>query len=169
MIKSFNGKTPIIAESAFISETAYIIGDVEIGEYSGIWPGAVVRADFASIKIGSNSDVEENSVLHTSYPMEIGDNVIIGHGVVMHGLKIGDNTIIGINATILEEAEIGDYCIVAAGSVVTEKMKIPSRSFVTGVPARVKREITEQQMARLDEHNRYYTKEYRQSCKEQGI
>ena len=169
MIKRFGGKTPRIAESAFVSQAAYVIGNVKIGENSGIWPGAVVRGDFASIKIGSNSDIEDNSVLHTSYPMEIGDNVIIGHGVVMHGKKIGNNTIIGINATILDEAEIGDYCIVAAGCVVTEKMKIPSRSFVAGVPAKVKREVTEQQMARLDVHNRYYTKEYRKSCKEQGL
>ena len=169
MIKSFNGRTPKIAESAFISEAAYIIGDVEIGENYGIWPGAVVRGDFASIKIGSNSDIEDNSVLHTGIPLEIGDNVVIGHGAVVHGKKIGNNTIIGINAAILDEAEIGDYCIVAAGCVVTEKMKIPSRSFVAGVPAEVKREVTEQQMARLDEHNRYYNKEYRKSCKEQGL
>lgn len=169
MIKSINGKTPRIAQSAFVSETAYVIGDVEIGESSGVWPGAVLRADFASIKIGTNSDIEDNCVLHPWKPMEIGDNVIIGHGVIMHGKKIGNNTIIGMNATILDDVEIGDYCIIAAGCVVTEKMKIPRRSLVAGVPAKVKREVTPQQLARLDQHNQYYTKEYRRACKEQGL
>jgi len=169
MIKSFNGKTPDIAESAFVSESAYIVGDVRVGENTGVWPGAVVRGDFSSIRIGSNSDVEDNCVLHTAVPMEIGDNVIIGHGAVIHGRKVGSNSIIGMNATILDEAEIGDYSIVAAGCVVTEKMKIPSHSFVAGVPAEIKGKITAKQMAWLEKHSLYYSKQHKKSCREQGL
>jgi len=158
MIRSLNGKTPKVADSAFVSEAAYVIGDVEIGENSGIWPGAVVRGDFASIKIGCNSNIEDNSVLHTATPMEIGDKVIIGHGAVIHGKRIGNNTLVGNNACILDEAEIGDYCIIAAGGVVTGGMKIPRQSLVAGIPAKIKGKITMQQKAMLDEGYQYYTR-----------
>jgi len=168
MIRSFRGKTPKVAESAFVSEAAYVIGDVETGENSGIWPGAVVRGDFASIRIGGNSQIEDNSVLHAGTPMEIGDNVIIGHGAVMHGKRIGNNTLIGNNATILDEAEIGDYCLIAASCVVTEGMKIPSRSFVAGVPAKVKGGISPQHLKWLQEGYQVYTKLAAQ-YKEQGL
>lgn len=88
MIKPFDGKNPCIAETAYICQTACIIGEVVIGEYSGVWPGAVIRADFAPIKIGRSTIVEDNSVIHCGEPMEIGDHVIIGHGAVVHGKKI---------------------------------------------------------------------------------
>ncbi len=158
MIRSLNGKTPKIAESAFVSEAAYVIGDVEIGENSGIWPGAVIRSDFASIKIGCNSHIEDNSVVHTATPMEIGDNVIIGHSAVIHGKRIGNNTLVGNNATILDEAEIGDYCVIAAGCVVSGRMKIPRQSLVAGIPAKVKGKITTQQKAMLDEGSEWYSR-----------
>jgi carbonic anhydrase/acetyltransferase-like protein (isoleucine patch superfamily) len=169
MIKSFNGKTPKVARSSFISEAAYLAGDIEIGEYCGIWPGVVIRGDFAPIKIGHDTDIEDNSVLHTATPLEIGDNVLIGHSVVIHGQKIGNNTLIGNNATILDEAEVGDNCIIAAGCVVTERMKIPDRSFVAGIPAEIKYEITAAQMARLDKHDMYYSRETRKLYKEQRL
>ncbi len=169
MIKAFNGKTPKIAKSAFISEQAYIIGDVDIGEECGVWPGAVIRADFASIKIGYNTDIEDNTVLHVKEPMEIGENVVIGHNVVVHCRKIGNNTFIGNNATVLDEAEIGNNCVIAAGAVVTGGMKIPDGSFVAGVPAQVKRKVDAQQMDLVGEHYRYYTKEYKRLYKDQGI
>ena len=142
MIRSFGGKTPKVAESAFVSEAAYVIGDVEIGENSGIWPGAVVRGDFTSIKIGRNTMIEDNSVVHTGVPMEIGDNVTIGHSVVMHGIKIGSNTLIGNNATILDNAQIGSFCVVGAGCLVSQGMKIPDNSFVVGVPAKIKGQVS---------------------------
>ena len=142
MIRSFEGKTPKIAESAFVSEAAYVIGDVEIGEGSSIWPGAVIRADFARIKIGQNNLIEDNCVLHTGIPMEIGDNNTIGHGVVMHGLKIGNNNLIGMNATVLDNVEIGNHCIIGAGCLVSQGMKIPDYSFVVGVPAEIKGQVS---------------------------
>ncbi len=141
MIRSFNGKTPKIAVSAFVSEAAYVIGDVEIGENSGIWPGAVVRGDFASIKIGCNTMIEDNSVVHSDVPLEVGDNVIIGHSVVVHGVKIGNNTLVGNNATILDNAEIGSFCVIGAGCLVSHDMRIPDNSFVIGIPAKIKGQV----------------------------
>lgn len=171
MIRSFNGKTPKIAESAFVSETAYVIGDVEIGENSGIWPGAVVRGDFASIKIGCNTMIEDNCVLHTGVPMEVGDNVLIGHSVVVHGMKIGNNTLIGNNATILDNAQIGSFCVIGAGSMVSHDMKIPDYSFVVGVPAKIKGQISpekRQKRPRLRQGPQSYA-EMLKLYKEQGL
>ena len=153
MIRSFNGKTPKIADSAFISEAAYVVGDVEIGENSSVWPGAVIRGDMGKIIIGKNTVIEDNCVIHSGSPIQppisdvtIGDNVIIGHGAVSNGRRIGDNVIVGMKSTILHDAEIGDYSIIAAGCIVKEKMKIPERSFVVGVPAKIKSKISDEQL-----------------------
>ena len=146
MIRAFNGKEPKIAESAFISEWAYVVGDVEIGEGSGVWPGAVIRGDFGRIRIGKNCQVEDNSVLHSGTDMEIGDNVMIGHSAVVHGLRIGNDVLVGNNATILDRAEVGDRCIVGANALVTTGQVIPSDSFAVGVPARLKRQASAEGM-----------------------
>ena len=151
MVKSFNGKTPRIAGSAFISKTAYIIGDVEIGENCVVMPGAVIRADLGKITIGDNTIVEDNCVIHSGSldgfeDIVIGENVVIGHGAVNHARKIGNNVLIGINATILHDAEIGDFCIIAAGALVGQGAKIPDRSFVAGVPGKVKKEVSQEQL-----------------------
>ena len=153
MIRSFHGKTPKIADSAFISEAAYVIGDVEIGENSSVWPGAVIRGDIGGIKIGRNSVVEDNCVIHSGSPnlpptaeATIGNNVIIGHGAVSNGHRIGNNVMIGMNATVLHDVEIGDNSIIAAGCVVKEKMEIPDNSFVTGVPGQIKGKVTAEQL-----------------------
>lgn len=138
MIRSFGGKTPRIAESAYVSEAAYVIGDVEIGEGSGVFPGAVIRGDFASIKIGNNTMVEDNSVIHSGVPVEIGDNVTIGHSVVVHCVRIGNNNLIGNNSTLLDNAEIGNHCIIAAGSLVSQGMKVPDYSMVVGIPGKIR-------------------------------
>jgi carbonic anhydrase/acetyltransferase-like protein (isoleucine patch superfamily) len=151
MIRSFNGKTPKIAESAFISEAAYIIGDVEIGENSSVWPGAVIRADFGKIMIGKNTVIEDNCVVHSGSPsgvsdVTIGDSVVIGHGAVINGRKIGNNSLIGMNSTVLHDVEVGDFCIIAAGSLVGERMKVPNRSFFAGVPGKIKGEVSTEQL-----------------------
>jgi carbonic anhydrase/acetyltransferase-like protein (isoleucine patch superfamily) len=138
MLRAFNGKMPMVADSAFVSERAYVVGDVEIGEDSGIWPGAVVRGDFGPIRIGKNCQIEDNSVVHVGGTLEIGDNVIIGHSAVIHGQKIGNNVLVGNNATILDFAEIGDNCIVAANSMVATAQKIPDNSFAVGAPAQIR-------------------------------
>ena len=113
MIRDFNGKSPKIAPSAFVSETAYIIGDVEIGENSNIWPGAVIRADFGKTTIGHNTLIEDNCVVHSGTDVTIGNGVIIGHGAVIHCRRIGNNVLVGNNASILDGAEIGNSASLA--------------------------------------------------------
>jgi len=168
VIRSINNKTPKIDESAFVSEAAYIIGDVEIGKNSGVWPGAVIRADFSPIKIGCNTMVEDNCVLHTGVPMDIGDYVIIGHGVVVHGEKIGNNNLIGNNATILENSQIGSFCIIGAGSLVSAGMKIPDKSFVVGVPGKIMGQISPEQLQWLQKGSQSYMELLRQ-YKQEGL
>jgi carbonic anhydrase/acetyltransferase-like protein (isoleucine patch superfamily) len=143
MIRTFNGKTPKIHETAFISEAAYIAGDVEIGEDSSVWPGTVIRGDHAPIVIGKRTQIEDNCTVHSGTPLTIGNNVHIGHSVVVHCSRIGDVTLIGNHATLSENAEIGECCVVGAGALVTPGMKVPDRSFVVGVPAKVKGEVSE--------------------------
>ncbi len=168
MIRSFNGKTPEIAKSAYVSEAAYVIGDVEIGKNSGIWPGTVIRGDFASIKIGCNTMIEDNSVVHSGAPMEIGDNVTIGHSTVVHGIRIGNNNLIGNNATILDNAEIGSFCVIGAGCLVRQGMKIPDNSFVVGVPAEIRGQISPEQLLRLRKGTQSYAELLKQ-YKQQGL
>ena len=151
MIKSFEGKTPQVAASAFISEASYVVGDVEIGEGTNIWPGAVVRGDTGHIRIGRNVSVQDGCVIHSGIPphldLTIGDMVHVGHGAVIHCSSIGDNTLIGINATLLHGAEIGSFCIIGAGCVVGEGMKVPDYSFVVGVPGKIKGKVTEKHLS----------------------
>jgi carbonic anhydrase/acetyltransferase-like protein (isoleucine patch superfamily) len=151
VIRSINGKMPEIAESAFVSEAAYIVGDVEIGENAIVWPGAVLRGDFGKIKIGQNTAVEEGCVIHSGSlsgagDVLIGNNVTIGHGAVLNCRKIGNNTLIGMNSTILHDVEIGNFCIIAAACLVSQGMKIPDKSFVAGVPGKIKGEASAQQL-----------------------
>ena len=174
MIESLNGKTPKVARSAFISEAAYIVGDVEIGENSSVWPGAVIRGDFGSIRIGNNTAVEDTCVIHSGSPttftvdVTIGDEVHIGHGAIVNCNKIGNNVLIGMNATILHDVEIGNFCIIGAGCLVTQGMKIPDRSFVAGVPGKVKGEVSAPQLQWVQESPRSYD-ELAKQYKEQGL
>ena len=152
MIRSFNGKTPKIAESAFVSEAAYVVGDVEIGEESNVWPGTVIRGDVGKITIGRNSSIEDNCVIHSGTPSApvgdvfIGDRVIIGHGAVLNCQRIGDNVLIGMNATVLHDVEIGSHCVIGAACLVGQGMKIPDNSFVVGVPGKIKGRPTPEQL-----------------------
>ncbi len=171
MIKSFRGKTPRIAQSAFVSEAAYVVGDVELGENSSVWPGAVIRGDFGKIKIGKNTAVEDNCIVHSGSPADpiggvtIGDNVHIGHGAVVNCRRIGNNVLIGMNATILHDAEIGNFCIIGASCLVSQGMQIPDKSFVVGVPAKTKGEVTPQQLFWVEKAPQAYAelvKQYKQ-------
>lgn len=155
MLESFDDRFPKVAESAFVHPSAVIRGDVEIGEYSIVFPGAMVNGDYGSIRIGKCVSIEENCVLHAASladwirdertRLDIGDYVTIGHGAVIHARTIGDRTMIGMNATVLHNVEISDRCVIAAGAVVPETMEIPPRSFVAGVPAEIKGEISPSQ------------------------
>jgi carbonic anhydrase/acetyltransferase-like protein (isoleucine patch superfamily) len=168
MIRTFNGKTPRIHETAFISEAAYIAGDVEIGEGSSVWPGTVIRGDHAPIVIGKNTQIEDNCTVHSGTPLTIGDNVHIGHNVVVHCSRIGDTTLIGNHATLSEYAEIGDFCVVGAGALVTPGMKVPDRTFVVGVPAKVKGEVSQERIDITRQSVDIYVKMSKE-YKEQGL
>lgn len=157
MIRSFDGKTPVVAASAFVSEAAYVIGEVEIGENVSVWPGAVLRGDFGLISVGAGTVIEDNCVVHSGSTLtpdadgnirgdiRIGQNVQVGHGAVINGRSIGDNTLIGMNATILHESEIGAGCVIGAACLVSQGMSVPDHSFVSGVPGRIRGKATEKQ------------------------
>ena len=160
VIRSLDGKTPKIHPSVFVSEAAYIVGDVEIGENSSIWPGAAIRGDFGRILIGKNCSIQDNCVLHTDDYLELGDNVLMTHGAVVHGGKVGSNVLIGINAVVLEEAHIGNYCLIGAGAVVLAEARVPDHSLVIGVPGRVMA-LTQQQEQRLQDPTASYVRNAR--------
>lgn len=164
MIRALKGTTPKIAASAFISEAAYVVGDVEIGENSSVWPGAVIRGDMGRIKIGRDTVVEDNCVIHSGTPslssltsdVVIGDRVQMGHGAVFNGRKIENNVLIGINATVLHDAEIGNFCIIGAACLVGQGMKVPDNSLVIGVPGQIRRITTENQQWWVEEGYKSY-------------
>jgi carbonic anhydrase/acetyltransferase-like protein (isoleucine patch superfamily) len=155
MIETFDGIKPTIAASAFVHPQALVRGDVQIGELTVVHAGAVINADLAQIRIGDRVMIEDNCVIHAGgyedwqrgvrTPLTIGDDVILGHGAVVHGRKIGERVMVGMNATVLQDVELGDHCVVAAGSVVPEGAKIPPRSFVAGVPAKAKGSLSDKQ------------------------
>ncbi len=151
MIRIFGGKAPRIGEPAFISEAAYVVGNVEIGGHSSVWPGAVIRGDYAPVTIGKYVHLEDNCVVHCGTPLVMGDYIIVGHGAVVHCGKIGNNVLIGSGATVLDRAVIGDSCIIGAGCLVTPDTIIPPRSFVVGTPATIRGEVTDEQIHRLKE------------------
>lgn len=160
MIRSLDGKRPKIHPSAFISEAAYVVGDVEIGENTSIWPGAVVRGDYGKIIVGRNCSIQDNCVLHTDDFLELGDNVLMTHGAVVHGGRIGNNVLIGVNAVVLESAQVGNYCLIAACAVVRSQARIPDHSLVIGVPGQVK-PLTEAQAERLKDPTASYVRNAR--------
>ncbi len=146
MIRSLGDKTPRVAETAWISEFAYVVGDVEIGEYCSIWPGVTIRADGAQkVVIGNYVNVQEGAVIHGN-GLVIEDYVTVGHSVVVHGDRIGEGSLLGNNCTFLHRATIGKECLIAANSVVLSRTNVPDRSFVTGIPGTVKREVSERQV-----------------------
>jgi carbonic anhydrase/acetyltransferase-like protein (isoleucine patch superfamily) len=166
MIQSFDGKKPRIADTAYISEAAHIIGNVEIGDHSSVWPGAVIRGDFGKITIGKKCAVEDNCVIHSGSPsykdskcdLVIGDKVHIGHGAVLNCRKIGDNVLIGMNATVLHDVEIGNSCIIGAACMVSHGMKIPDDTFVAGVPAKIMGKVNPDQLFWLEQAPEEYTR-----------
>ena len=153
MIKTFQGKSPKIHETAFIAENAVIIGDVEIGERASIWYNCVLRGDVNYIRIGAGANIQDGTIIHVSrgqdFPTVVEERVTIGHSATVHGCYVETGSLIGIGAIILDGARIGKNSLVAAGSLVTPGTVIPERSFVLGTPARVKRELTDEEVANL--------------------
>ena len=143
MIRSLDGVGPRIHPSAFVSEFAYLIGDIEIGEGSSIWPGTVVRADMGKITIGKYTCIQDNSVVHGDADVVIGDRVVIGHRALCHASAVGDGALIGSGATVNDGVQIGEGSLVGSGAMVTENMAIPPGSLVVGVPARIRGTVEE--------------------------
>lgn len=172
MIRSVNGKTPKIHPTAYVNEAAYIVGDVEIGEHSSVWPGAVIRGDTGKVVIGKYTAIEDGCIIHSGKPgvgdTFIGDYCNVAHGAVVHCRKIGNNVMIGINATILHDAEIGNFCLIGAACLVMEDMKIPDHSFVVGVPGKIKGKVPKDLMYWLDKVPMEYVK-FGKMYKEAGL
>lgn len=147
-----------IESSVFIAEGARVIGDVKIGRYSSIWYNAVVRADSTCIRIGESTNIQDLSCLHVDLQdvLDIGDNVTVGHGAIVHSCTVGNNVIIGMGAIILNGAKVGNNCIIGAGALVTENAVIPDGTLAFGSPARVIRQLTEEEKTQILENARLY-------------
>ncbi len=160
MIIRFREKSPQIEENVYIAENATLIGDVRLKEYVSIWPGAVLRGDISYIEIGKYSNVQDNSIIHLDFdkPTIVGEYVTIGHGVTLHGCKVGNGVLVGIGAIVLNGAEIGDESIIAAGSVVPPGKVIPPRSLVMGIPGKIVREVTQEEIEHTYENAKMYAK-----------
>ncbi len=167
-IVEFNGKSPKIHPTAFIAPTATIIGDVEIGEKSSVWYGAVIRSDYAPIRIGRLTAVEDNCVIHADRLTVIGDEIIIGHAAVVHGCRIGNGAVIGTGAIVFSGAEIGKYAVVAMGAVVLKDTKVKPRVIVGGVPAKKIRKLNNSEVEFLTWGAKTYA-ELSQKYKEQNL
>jgi carbonic anhydrase/acetyltransferase-like protein (isoleucine patch superfamily) len=159
MIRSYQGKLPQIADGCYIDPSAQILGDVVIGARSSVWMNAVLRGDVHSIRVGSCSNVQDCSVLHGQrnlYSVTVGDWVTIGHNATVHGCVIEDECLIGIGARVLNNARIGRGSIIAAGSVVPEQTVVPPRTLWAGVPAKMRRELTDKDRALILEYAKNY-------------
>ncbi|MEK6281829.1 MAG: gamma carbonic anhydrase family protein [Acidobacteriota bacterium] len=153
MIRSFGGIHPQISESAYVDESAQIIGDVHLGEQSSVWCNAVLRGDMFYIRIGDRSNIQDNCVLHTrtgEKPTILEDQVTVGHSVTLHGCYVEHGSLIGIGSIVLDDVRVGAQSLVAAGSLISPGTIIPPRSLVMGMPARVKRELSDDEVAGLD-------------------
>ena len=160
MIKSFQNIKPKIHETAFIAENAIVIGDVEIGEGASVWYGSILRGDVNFIRIGARTNIQDMTMIHVSrgkdFPTIVEEDVTVGHRVTLHGCYVEKGCLIGIGATILDGARIGANSLVAAGSLVTPNTIIPANSFVLGAPAKVKRELTDEEIEKIHENCRNY-------------
>ena len=151
MIRKLGDQLPKVADTAWVSEYAYVVGNVEIGEYSSIWPGVTIRGDSDNkIVIGDYVNIQEGAVVHGD-GLVIEDRVSVGHCVVVHCERVGEGSLLGNNATVLPRVVLGRDCLIAANSVVLSGSNIPDHSFVTGVPGTIKREVTPLQIADMRE------------------
>lgn len=149
MIRSLRGVSPKVAETAWVSEFAYVVGNVEIGEHASVWPGVTVRGDGKDpIVIGDYVNIQEGSVIHGN-GLTLEDRVSVGHSVVVHCERVGSGSLLGNNCTVLNRAILGENCLIAANSVVLAGARFPANSFVVGAPAQVKREVSGKQLASM--------------------
>lgn len=157
-VYEIQGTSPMIAESAWVADSAEVIGDVVLGEDVSVWFGVVIRGDTDTIRIGARSNIQDLSVLHADagMPLQIGAGVTVGHKVMLHGCTIGDDSLIGIGAIVLNGARIGKACLVGAGALVTEGKAFPDGSMIIGSPAKAVRSLTPEQLQGLRESAAHY-------------
>ena len=163
MLRPYRGIVPRVHPSAFIDESAQVIGDVEIGEESSVWMCVVLRGDVHAIRVGRRSNIQDGTIVHGmtgTHPVTIGDAVTIGHGTVLHGCTVDDQCLIGMGAILLNGAHVGAGSIVAAGTLLVEGMKVPPKSLVMGSPGKVKRLLTHAEIADIKAYSDRYV-EYR--------
>ena len=165
MIVTLRGVTPQIDESVFVAETAAVIGKARVGAGSSVWYGAVIRGDGGEIVVGERTSIQDNVTLHCDgASLHIGNNVTVGHNAVVHCSVVGDDTLIGMGATVLSGAQVGSNCIIAAGALVREGDVIPDNSLAVGVPARVVKTLAPGTVAAMQMHTHYVelAQEYKQ-------
>jgi carbonic anhydrase/acetyltransferase-like protein (isoleucine patch superfamily) len=151
MIIALDDRSPIVPASAWVAPSAVLVGSVELGEGASVFYGAVLRAENESIVVGPRSNVQDNCVFHVDegHPITLGEGVTVGHGAIIHGATIGDFVLVGMGATVMNGADIGDEVLIAAGAVVTEGTGVPPRSLVAGVPAKVRRGLTDAEVEQV--------------------
>lgn len=165
MIRTYKGRKPQIAPTAYVDPQAVVIGDVTLGEHSSVWPCAVIRGDVHFIRIGARTNVQDGSVLHVMrdhHPLILGDDVTIGHGVILHGCTIESRCLIGMGSIILNGAKIGAGSIVAAGTLVPEKTEVPPGSLFMGHPGKFRRALTATDLESIDRYAQRYV-EYKET------
>jgi carbonic anhydrase/acetyltransferase-like protein (isoleucine patch superfamily) len=164
LLRSYRGKLPVVHETAYIDPAAVVIGDVTIGPHSSVWPGTVIRGDVHWIRIGARTNVQDGSVLHVmreEYPLSLGDNVTVGHGVMLHGCTIEDRCLIGIGSIILNGAHVGAGSIIAAGTLVPERTVVPPGSLFMGSPGKFRKALGPEDQAGILEYAARYV-EYKE-------
>ncbi len=170
MLLEYLGKKPQLHESVFVAEGVHVIGDVIIGKDSSLWFNTVVRGDVNYIRIGDRTNVQDNSVIHVThekFPTVIASNVTVGHAAVIHGCTVEDCSLIGMGAILLDGCRIGEHSLVAAGSLVREGFIVPPGSLAAGVPARVVRQLTNEELRRLEESAQHYV-DYVSNYRQEG-
>jgi carbonic anhydrase/acetyltransferase-like protein (isoleucine patch superfamily) len=168
-----DGVAPQVGDSAWVADSAQVMGNVALGEGSSVWFGAVIRGDTETITLGPGSNIQDASVLHADhgFPLVIGERVTVGHQVMLHGCTIGDESLIGIGAVVLNGAKIGKHCLVGAGALVTEGKEFPDGSMIIGSPAKAVRQLTPEQIEGLKRSAQHYTENadrYRKGLKKLG-
>ncbi len=153
LLRRFRDKTPEVGEGSFLADNAVLVGDVKIGARSSIWFGAVLRGDVFHIRVGDETSIQDNSVIHVTDGRNatiVGNRVTVGHSVTLHGCTIGDRCIIGMGSIVLDKVSVGERCIIGAGAVVTPGTKLPPGTLAIGAPARPKRELTAEELAWIE-------------------
>ncbi len=158
-VRSFSGKSPRVGQRVFVASTAAIVGDVDLGDDTSVWYGAVLRADLHEIRIGARSNIQDNAVVHVDefdFPTLVGEDVTVGHAALLHGCRVERGALVGMHATVLNGAVVGAEAVVAAGALVPPGMVVPPRTLVAGVPAKVRREVGAEELEHIRKGVRSY-------------